>query len=181
MSEYIRQQADKHTVKHESSGKLHFFEVTSGNSGKKYSVSIKINCDCAYTSIKGQANATMCSHVLAVLREIINRADIQIIHSENIMDKRNACKQLVRSGENMTDITEEQLRKGIQKAKETGISPDVLLIPRPKLNTINICGIELYVTPNHYLCTVEGIEIHIDEKMPKDKAYLIDSKTMVLL
>jgi len=78
---------------------LHFFEVTSGNSGKNHSVSIKINCDCDYTSIRGQANGTMCSHVLAVLREVINRGDIRVTHDESTIDKRNACKQLVRGSD----------------------------------------------------------------------------------
>jgi len=96
VSNYIKQQADKHLVKHTFSGKSHFFEVTSGNSGKKRNVSIKINCDCDYTSVQGQANGTMCSHVLSVLREIIKSGDIKIIHTDNLIEKRNACKQLVR-------------------------------------------------------------------------------------
>lgn len=96
MSNYIKNQADKHTVKHTFSGKSHFFEVISGNSGKTRNVSIKINCDCEFTSVQGQANGIMCSHVLAVLREVINSGDIKITHTDNLLEKRNACKQLVR-------------------------------------------------------------------------------------
>ena len=98
MGEYLREQADLHTVKHQFSGKSHFFEVTSGESDEKYNVSIKINCDCKFTGVKGQANGQICSHSLAVLREIINRGDLQITHDENVQEKRNACKQLVRMG-----------------------------------------------------------------------------------
>jgi len=96
VSNYIKTQADKHSVKHTFSGKSHFFEVISGNSGEKHTVSIKINCDCDYTSVQGQANGTMCSHVLSVLREVIKSGDIKIKHSDNLIEKRNACKQLVR-------------------------------------------------------------------------------------
>jgi len=96
MNNYIKNKADKHSVKHTFSGKSHFFEVISGNSGEKYTVSIKINCDCDYMSVQGQANGTMCSHVLAVLREIIKSGTIKITHTDNLIEKRNACKQLVR-------------------------------------------------------------------------------------
>ena len=84
----------------------------------------------------------------------------------------------IRLGENMKDITAEQLRKWVQESVENGLSPDNLIIPRPKSKTINICGTEGHIGGN-YVCSFEGIDIWVDERLPKDKAYLVDSKTML--
>ena len=75
MSNHIRRKANEHKVKHLFSGKTHFFEVQSG-SGEKYNVSIKIGCDCRYMGVQGIANGKMCSHVLAALKEIVNKGEI---------------------------------------------------------------------------------------------------------
>ena len=79
MSEHTRRKSNEHKVKHLFSGKIHFFEVESG-SGEKYPVSVKVNCDCAYMGKQGIANDKMCSHILAVLKFIINSAEIN--HNE---------------------------------------------------------------------------------------------------
>ena len=126
MGEYIRQQADKHKVKHTHSGKLHFFEVTSGNSGNEHTVSIKINCGCDFTGKQGQAKGTMCSHVLAVLREVINRGDIRITHDESTLEKRNACKQLVRpSSRNLNQIRYGKNEGTLHQQKKWNICMDL--------------------------------------------------------
>ena len=98
MSEYIRAEADKRKVKHLHSGKSHFYRVTREDNSTA-EVSIKINCTCTYMGRQGQANGLICADCLATLREICNRADIRITHNENILDKRNACKQLVRGSD----------------------------------------------------------------------------------
>ncbi len=76
MSEHIRRKANEHKVKHLFSGKDHFFEVDSG-SGEKYSVSIKVNCDCRFMGVQGVANADICSHVLAVINKISQKGQIK--------------------------------------------------------------------------------------------------------
>ena len=77
MSELIRRRSEYHKVEHEYSGKMHFFKVTS-NKGEEYSVSIKVNCTCRFMGVKGQANGKICSHILAVLRQIVIAGQINI-------------------------------------------------------------------------------------------------------
>ena len=76
MSEHIRRKANEHKVKHLFSGKEHFFEVDSGSS-EKYSVSIKVGCDCRYMGVQGIANGEICSHVLAVINKIGQKGQIK--------------------------------------------------------------------------------------------------------
>lgn len=66
-----RNRSREHTVSHLFSGKNHFFLVES-SSGEKYNVSLKVNCDCRYYSVQGSPNGRFCSHILAVLRNILN-------------------------------------------------------------------------------------------------------------
>jgi predicted nucleic acid-binding Zn finger protein len=67
---YIKKRSKEMQVIHEFSGKFHFFKVISKN--KTYEVSIKANCTCEYGSIWGKPNNKVCSHVLAVLRSMLN-------------------------------------------------------------------------------------------------------------
>lgn len=103
MSEYLRAEADKRQVAHLHSGNTHFYKVTRED-GSEAEVSIKINCTCTYMGRKGQSKGLICSDCLAVLRDIYNKADIRISNSENIKDKRNACKQLVRPSNRQRNI-----------------------------------------------------------------------------
>ena len=113
MSEYLRNQAETKSVKHLFSGKTHFFEVTNEN-GSIEEVSIKINCTCQFMGKKGQANNMICSHVLSTLAKICNSADIRIQHEENTLDKRNACKQLIRGSNRHVN----QIRYGDNESPE---------------------------------------------------------------
>lgn len=66
----LQEKAKLHKVKHSFSGKSHFFEVES-ESGQKYSVSVKVACDCKYMSVQGIANGGICSHILAVFKYLV--------------------------------------------------------------------------------------------------------------
>lgn len=70
MSDYIKNQAEKHKVKHTISGKYHFFEVLSGNSEEIWNVVIKVNCGCDFYTKEAIAHGKICSHILAVLNKI---------------------------------------------------------------------------------------------------------------
>ena len=69
-----------HKVKHEFSGKNHFFKVISKD-GKEYNVSIQVNCDCTFMGVVGVANKKICSHILAVMKKIVE--DEQVIPSDD--------------------------------------------------------------------------------------------------
>jgi len=71
MSEYINRRATNHEIKHVFSGKYHFFEVAS-DSGETHNVSVQINCDCTFYSLKGAKDAKLCSHALSVIRWLDN-------------------------------------------------------------------------------------------------------------
>ena len=69
ISNYLKKRSKEMKVIHEFSGKFHFFKVVSKN--KTYEVSIKANCTCEHGSLWGKPNNKVCSHVLAVLRSIL--------------------------------------------------------------------------------------------------------------
>lgn len=71
-------------------------------------------------------------------------------------------------------ITKEKFMKSIEKAKIEGISPNTLLISKPFKNKITIGDHEFFVNMRPLITTYLGIEIWIDEKLPKGKAYLFD-------
>ena len=81
---------------------MHFFKVES-ESGNEHSVSIQAGCDCTYMGVQGIANGHICSHVLAVLEEIVQHGNIRLtIGSESMIQcKRNACMKLVRQSNRM--------------------------------------------------------------------------------
>lgn len=83
MSKYKIDRAEKHKVKHIFSGKTHIFEVTSVK--ETYDVIIAAKCNCEYMGIQGVANSKICSHILAVLKDIAERGDI--VESETRQDK----------------------------------------------------------------------------------------------
>ena len=76
MNKEIINRAKTHTVVHEYSGKYHFFKVKSGNGVTKYQVSIKVNCDCTFMGVVGNANNLICSHIIAVLKTISDNGEI---------------------------------------------------------------------------------------------------------
>ena len=97
MSKYLINQAEKHKVTHEHSGKIHFFKVESP-SKEEHSVSIQVGCDCTYMGAQGIANGQICSHVLAVIKQILNTGSIRLSLGNEAMVqlRRNACTNLVR-------------------------------------------------------------------------------------
>lgn len=97
MGSYLKKRAARHKVTHEFSGKLHFFKVES-DSGEEHSVSIQVGCDCRYMGVQGIANGCICSHVLAVIDDILKYGNIRLtVGSESMVQlKRNACMNLVR-------------------------------------------------------------------------------------
>jgi len=76
MSGYLLQRSENHEVKHLFGGKNHFFEVKS-KSGEKYTVQIKVGCDCRYMGVQGVANSKICSHILAVFKEVVKNGQIE--------------------------------------------------------------------------------------------------------
>lgn len=69
VSKYLHRRSQEHKAKHLFSGKAHFFEVESPT-GEKYTVQIKMGCDCRYMGVQGVAKGKMCSHILAVIKGI---------------------------------------------------------------------------------------------------------------
>jgi len=92
---YLQKMAKKHKVTHEFSGKQHFFIVNK--EGNEHSVSIQVGCDCTYMGVQGIARKEICSHVLAVLEEILKYGNIRLTTGSEQMKqmKRNACLNLV--------------------------------------------------------------------------------------
>jgi hypothetical protein len=97
LSEYIKKQAKTHEVTHEFSGKQHFFKVESPN-GHEHSVIIQVGCDCTYMGVQGVARGEICSHILAVFKDILEHGNINLsVGSEQMLKlKRNACTNLIR-------------------------------------------------------------------------------------
>ena len=83
MSSYLKDQSDKHTVKHLFSKKNHFYEVKSGNSKEIRNVMLQTRCDCPFMGVIGIPNGKICSHVLAVLKQIVKDNDIRGDDYEN--------------------------------------------------------------------------------------------------
>jgi len=83
----------------------------------------------------------------------------------------------------MFEITQEQLSEWLNKCEIQAFSPNMLLISKPDSSTIKICESEMQLFmityPLRYSCM--GIEIMIDDSIPKGKAYLLDTKTMITL
>ena len=97
MGNYLKKKAQTLKVTHEFSGKQHFFKVESPN-GKVHSVSIQVGCDCTYMGIQGVARGEICSHILAVFKDILEHGNISLsVGSDQMLKlKRNACMNLVR-------------------------------------------------------------------------------------
>ena len=95
MSSYIAKRSEKHKVEHTYSGKYHFFKVIT-EKGTEHEVSIKVNCICTYMGRYGVANGKICSHIMAVLKQIIRagQIDLKTIGEDtdgNITNKCNFC------------------------------------------------------------------------------------------
>ena len=66
----IAETAKKHEVTLVFSGKRHFYDVKSGNSGRVHKVSVIVNCDCEFYGREGLANSKPCSHIIAALNKM---------------------------------------------------------------------------------------------------------------
>lgn len=81
MSDLILKKSMFHQVTHDYSGKMHFYNVISP-SGNKYSVSVKINCECEFFGKQGNANGDICSHIMSVFRAIVRKGNMQLKEEE---------------------------------------------------------------------------------------------------
>jgi len=129
MGNYIQKRALRHTVKHEFSGKRHYFNVKS-DSGKDYNVSFEVNCDCEYNGIQGKANGQICSHILAVSREILVNGKIRASsgNCDIIQSKRNVCRNLVRSSnQKVNEIRESTGESKLHRDTKRAICEKLLL------------------------------------------------------
>lgn len=62
-----------------TSGNLRWFEVISGTSGEKYSVSLDIKCDCWHHANRAGVNQKhrLCSHSLSALKKVIKAEELE--------------------------------------------------------------------------------------------------------
>ena len=97
MTEYVKARAEGHSVTYEGCGNKHFFNVKS-KSGEKHSVSVEVNCDCRYMSVQGRPNGQACSHVIAVLKHVVESGNIRLSHGNEkvLFLKKRAALNLVR-------------------------------------------------------------------------------------
>ena len=89
MTDYLLNRASKHKVKHEFSGKRHFYSVES--TGGNYSVALQMTCDCRFMSVQGIANGKICSHILAVIQDIIKYT--RTVKNGNGNKQDNSCEE----------------------------------------------------------------------------------------
>ena len=94
---YLKKQMEGHEVTHEFSGKNHFFKVKT-KQGTEHNVIIQASCDCKFMGVTGIANKTICSHILAVFKEILDKENISLTNGHEGMTaiRRRACLNLVR-------------------------------------------------------------------------------------
>jgi len=93
----MKKQIEGHKVKHEFSGKNHFFKVTSAK-GTEHTVVINASCDCRFMGVTGIANKTICSHILAVFKEILEKENINLSDGHEGLKalRRRSCLNLVK-------------------------------------------------------------------------------------
>lgn len=107
MSEYQRKRSDEMRVVHLFSGKSHFFRVINPQ-GHGHEVRLNISCDCLHASNKGVSNNSICSHVLAVFRDVYVKSKIIIDNQtkeESVLFRRRSCLNLIRqSNRNVNEI-----------------------------------------------------------------------------
>lgn len=117
MSEYMKKRMKNHKVVHEFSGKQHFFNVES-ESGSTHNVSLQLGCDCDYMSVQGVANGHICSHILAVLNNILENGDVGVsVGSKQMVQlRRNACTKLVKISNRR--LNEVRVSEGESKAHQ---------------------------------------------------------------
>ena len=72
---YLREASKKHIVEHEFSGKNHFYKAKTLKDDV-YQVSASFNCDCQFMSVEGKATGRICSHILAVINKISEKANV---------------------------------------------------------------------------------------------------------
>ena len=113
----IVEKAKKHRVTHEFSGKSHFFKVEN-EQGKEYSVNVQVGCDCTYMGVQGTPNGRICSHIIAVFADVLEKGNIRLTSgSESMIQvKRNVCIGLVRQGNRK--LNEIRVSSGESKAHQ---------------------------------------------------------------
>jgi len=71
-----------------------------------------MNCTCKYQSIKGGPNGKICSHILAVLKEIVRTASVELVDESvdkfaviaDLNKRRNEVLNLVRVGNRKLNV-----------------------------------------------------------------------------
>jgi len=129
MGNYIQKRALLHEVKHEFSGKKHFFKVKS-SSGQEYNIEVQANCDCEYMGIQGVVNSQICSHILAVFREVLINGTIRASsgNCDILQSKRNVCRNLVRrANQRVNEIRESIGESKLHRDKKREICEQLLL------------------------------------------------------
>ena len=81
MSNYLDNKSNELDVTHEFSGKYHFFNVKNGK--KSYGVKLHLSCECEYSQWQGYKYGKLCSHILAVMKHIVNKKGDFIDTSKN--------------------------------------------------------------------------------------------------
>lgn len=78
MSDYIKKEAEGHSVQYFGGDKYHFFDVTTKK--KTHSVVVQFSCDCEFMSAFGLSQGKICSHIYAVLKEIVENGQIKEVN-----------------------------------------------------------------------------------------------------
>jgi len=63
--------------------------------------------------------------------------------------------------------------KGIEELKKQGGSPKFIIIPYPKSGRLYLGDKEFIITGPH-VCNFLGLEVYVDNKVPKDRIYLLE-------
>lgn len=104
MTEYLDKKIASHEVVHEFTGKKHFFKVSNGD--KEHSVIIDASCDCYSMANGGYVQGKPCSHILAVLQDVLEKKDLTCTKpTRETITRRNECLSLVKvSNRKINDI-----------------------------------------------------------------------------
>jgi len=179
----MKKMMEGHNVTHEFSGKNHFFKVTS-EKGNEHTVIINASCDCRFMGVTGITNHKVCSHILAVFKEILEKENISLSggHEQLIALKRRNCLNLVKmsnrivgevrfsDGENKAHIDKKkEICKQLDQEKKmyvteaifkTGGRADILVLD--DFTAIEIVNTETNASIEHKRITYpEGIKIEI--------------------
>jgi len=73
ISEYVLKKSEGHKVSYIRATPRFFYSDVESSSGENYSVILSINCTCKSKSFYHTNKENLCSHEVAVLRELLRR------------------------------------------------------------------------------------------------------------